>query len=55
VFPPPNELPGLHHEGRDGPGLAKSRKRAMIARWKPERLKWTDETVRVVEVSRFLS
>jgi len=30
------------------------KKRATIARGKPERLKWTDETVRAIEVSKFL-
>jgi hypothetical protein len=32
-----------------------ARKRATIARGKAERLKWTDEAVRAVEVSKFLS
>ena len=31
------------------------KKRGTIARGKPERLKWTDETVRAIEVSRFLT
>ena len=31
------------------------KKRATIARGKPERLRWTDEAVRAIEVSRFLS
>ncbi|MCU1336673.1 MAG: hypothetical protein JWO19_2254 [Bryobacterales bacterium] len=30
------------------------KKRATIGRGKPERLEWTDETVRAIEVSRFL-
>jgi hypothetical protein len=31
------------------------KKRATIARGKAERLKWTEETVRAIEVSKFLS